>query len=88
MLFAISLAEKLGSRGLQAFSLHPGAILGTSLAKHLDTLDSLEHNGAYLLECRLADPMTDTVRPWATSSTEAELLWRNSEEMVGQKFDF
>lgn len=45
MLFAISLAEKLGSRGLQAFSLHPGAILGTSLAKHLDTLDSL---GKYL----------------------------------------
>ncbi|EXK81120.1 oxidoreductase [Fusarium oxysporum f. sp. raphani 54005] len=128
MLFAISLAEKLGSRGLQAFSLHPGAILDTSLARHLDTLDSLveadramgdpwgwvdwstvpvspevgaathafaafdpdlkEHNGAYLLECRLADPMTDTVRPWATSSTEAELLWRKSEEMVGQKFSF
>ncbi|KAJ4053310.1 hypothetical protein NW758_003110 [Fusarium oxysporum] len=128
MLFASSLAEKLGSRGLQAFSLHPGAILDTSLAKHLDTLDSLveadramgdpwgwvdwstvpvssevgaathafaafdpdlkEHNGAYLLECRLADPMTDTVRPWATSSTEAELLWRKSEEMVGQKFSF
>jgi NAD(P)-dependent dehydrogenase (short-subunit alcohol dehydrogenase family) len=41
MLFAISLAKKLGSRGLQAFSLHPGAILDTSLAKHLDTLDSL-----------------------------------------------
>ncbi|KAF5626691.1 oxidoreductase [Fusarium tjaetaba] len=128
MLFAISLAEKLGSRGLQAFSLHPGAILDTSLAKHLDTLDSLveadramgdpwgwvdwstvpvssdvgaathafaafdpdlkEHNGAYLLECRLADLMTDTVRPWATSSTEAELLWRKSEEMVGQKFAY
>lgn len=48
----------------------------------------IEHNGAYLLECRLADPMTDTVRPWATSSTEAELLWRYSEEMVGQIFDF
>ncbi|EWG44865.1 oxidoreductase [Fusarium verticillioides 7600] len=128
MLFAISLAEKLGSRGLQAFSLHPGAILDTSLAKHLDTLDSLveadramgdpwgwvdwstvpvssevgaathafaafdpdlkAHNGAYLLECRLADPMTDTVRPWATSSIEAELLWRKSEEMVGQRFSY
>ncbi|KAF4956838.1 hypothetical protein FGADI_3527 [Fusarium gaditjirri] len=128
ILFAISLAEKLGNRGLQAFSLHPGAVRGTSLSKHLDTLDSLveadramgdpwgwvdwstvrvspevgtathvfaafdpdlkEHNGAYLLECRLADPLTDTVRPWATSSTEAELLWRKSEEMVGERFSF
>lgn len=47
MLFAISLAEKLGSRGLQAFSLHPGAILDTSLAKHLDTLDSLGNRLKY-----------------------------------------
>ncbi|KAF5241660.1 hypothetical protein SNK03_011758 [Fusarium graminearum] len=126
MLFAISLAEKLGSRGLQAYSLHPGAILETSLGDHLANLDSLveadraigdpwgwvdwstvpvtaevgaathvfaafdpdlkDHNGAYLLDCRLADPFTDTVRPWATSSTEAELLWRLSEKMVGQKF--
>lgn len=41
MLFAISLAEKLGSRGLQAYSLHPGAILETSLASHLEGLESL-----------------------------------------------
>jgi hypothetical protein len=47
-----------------------------------------EHNGAYLLECRLADPFTDTVRPWATSSTEAELLWRLSEKLVGEKFSY
>ncbi|KAH6958062.1 hypothetical protein DER45DRAFT_484173 [Fusarium avenaceum] len=128
MLFAISLAEKLGSRGLQAYSLHPGAILETSLGSHLDGLESLVeadralgdpwgwvdwssvpvsaevgaathafaafdpdlkgHNGAYLLECRLADPFTDTVRPWATSSTEAELLWKLSEKLVGQKFSY
>ncbi|KAF5021919.1 hypothetical protein F66182_6022 [Fusarium sp. NRRL 66182] len=128
MLFAISLAEKLGSRGLQAYSLHPGVILDTSLAQHLDGLDSLiehdraigdaygwvdwpttfistevgaathafasfdpelrEHNGAYLQESRLADPMTDPVRPWATSSTEAELLWKLSEKLVGQTFAY
>ncbi|KAF0638800.1 hypothetical protein FPSE5266_04491 [Fusarium pseudograminearum] len=128
MLFAISLAEKLGSRGLQAYSLHPGAILETSLGDHLANLDSLveadraigdpwgwvdwstipvtaevgaathvfaafdpdlrDHNGGYLLDCRLADPFTDTVRPWATSSAEAELLWRLSEKMAGQKFPF
>jgi NAD(P)-dependent dehydrogenase (short-subunit alcohol dehydrogenase family) len=32
---AVSLAEKLGSKGLRAFSLHPGVIL-TNLANHLD----------------------------------------------------
>jgi NAD(P)-dependent dehydrogenase (short-subunit alcohol dehydrogenase family) len=36
MLMALSLAKKLGVKyGLQAFSLHPGAIL-TNLSSHLD----------------------------------------------------
>ncbi|KAJ2981506.1 hypothetical protein NQ176_g1980 [Zarea fungicola] len=35
ILFAVSLAQKLGSRGLLAFSLHPGAII-TNLGTHLD----------------------------------------------------
>ncbi|KAG9193995.1 hypothetical protein G6011_04030 [Alternaria panax] len=34
-LYAWSLAEKLGPRGLQAYSLHPGGIL-TNLGKHID----------------------------------------------------
>jgi NAD(P)-dependent dehydrogenase (short-subunit alcohol dehydrogenase family) len=33
MLFAISLAEKLGSKGVLVFSLHPGVIF-TNLARH------------------------------------------------------
>ncbi|KEY64662.1 hypothetical protein S7711_02862 [Stachybotrys chartarum IBT 7711] len=36
MLMAISLAEKLGSRGLLAFSLHPGLIMTTGLGSHLN----------------------------------------------------
>lgn len=36
MLMALSLAEKLGKRGLEAFSLHPGVIMGTSLGTHLE----------------------------------------------------
>jgi len=37
MLFAVGLAEKLGSkRGLLAFSLHPGVIMDTSLGSHID----------------------------------------------------
>ncbi|KAK4445229.1 short-chain dehydrogenase TIC 32 [Podospora aff. communis PSN243] len=35
MLFAVSLAEKLGGRGLLAFSLHPG-VIATNLGGHLD----------------------------------------------------
>ncbi|KAI2468614.1 NAD(P)-binding protein [Annulohypoxylon bovei var. microspora] len=48
--------------------------------------DVAAHNGAFLLSCRLADPWKDTVRPWATSSVEAERLWKLSERLVGQEF--
>ncbi|KAL3306794.1 oxidoreductase [Colletotrichum asianum] len=41
-----------------------------------------KHNGGYLLSCRLADPWTDTVRPWATSSFEAARLWKLSEKLL------
>ncbi|EWG50467.1 oxidoreductase [Fusarium verticillioides 7600] len=36
MLFSMSLAQKLGSRGLQSYSVHPGLILSTGLGTHLD----------------------------------------------------
>jgi hypothetical protein len=36
---AVSLAEKLGSRGLLAFSLHPGVIISTSISGGLDNMD-------------------------------------------------
>ncbi|KAK2002626.1 short-chain dehydrogenase/ reductase [Colletotrichum falcatum] len=39
-LMAISLAEKLGDKGLLSFSLHPGVIY-TNLGNHLDGYDSL-----------------------------------------------
>ncbi|KAF9890516.1 hypothetical protein FE257_005921 [Aspergillus nanangensis] len=46
------------------------------------------NNGGYLLDCHVADPWTDTVKPWATSSVEAERLWRLSEKLVGQEFSY
>ncbi|OTA99293.1 hypothetical protein M426DRAFT_16588 [Hypoxylon sp. CI-4A] len=46
------------------------------------------HNGAYLQSCRLSDPWTDVVRPWATSPVEAERLWKLSEKLVGQEFSY
>ncbi|KAK1585923.1 short-chain dehydrogenase/ reductase [Colletotrichum navitas] len=39
-LMAMSLAEKLGRKGLLSFSLHPGVIY-TNLASHLESFDSL-----------------------------------------------
>ncbi|KAJ5348386.1 putative short-chain dehydrogenase [Penicillium brevicompactum] len=129
MLFAISLAQKLGIKhNLQAFSLHPG-VIWTNLGNHLDwsvDLDGLKNadrslgnregwkefeakplergaathiyaafdpglkanNGGYLIDCHVADPLEDTVLPWATSSLEAERLWQLSEKLVGQEFPY
>lgn len=50
MLFAISLAEKLGKRGLLAFSVHPGSII-TELSGHLD-LSSGGDADSMLAYCR------------------------------------
>jgi NAD(P)-dependent dehydrogenase (short-subunit alcohol dehydrogenase family) len=39
LLFSKSLAEKLGARGLRAYSLHPGVALGTSLSPGFEEKD-------------------------------------------------
>ncbi|TLD19781.1 hypothetical protein PspLS_09530 [Pyricularia sp. CBS 133598] len=138
MLFSLSLARKLGGRGLVTNSLHPGGIItplgdGMDLAAELEftkkydqfvgyypkepqvfkTLDEgvathiyaafepglkgmllffppsfCHHNGAYLVDCHVADPSVDFVMPWATSEVEAERLWKLSEELVGEKFEW
>ncbi|KAL4978779.1 hypothetical protein BDW66DRAFT_157980 [Aspergillus desertorum] len=114
MLKAVSLAEKLGSKGLLAYSLHPGVILGTSLSGRLENTDEdfaalsaldrilgnaegwrdfklkTNQQGAAttvyaafdpglrdLQDCHVADPWTDTVKPWGTEKVEAERLWKN-----------
>ncbi|KAJ6780783.1 hypothetical protein PWT90_05687 [Aphanocladium album] len=41
MLFSISLAHMLGSRGLESYSLHPG-VIGTNLGVHLEEFESLK----------------------------------------------
>ncbi|KAJ5312272.1 hypothetical protein PENANT_c011G06161 [Penicillium antarcticum] len=46
------------------------------------------NNGAYLIDCHVADPLIDTVKPWGTSHFEAERLWKLSEELVGQDFAY
>lgn len=49
---AVSLAEKLGSKDLLAYSLHPGVISSTSLSTGLEDLDT---DFAALSRC-LPDP--------------------------------
>ncbi|KAH7311415.1 hypothetical protein B0I35DRAFT_438037 [Stachybotrys elegans] len=130
ILMAVSLAKKLGPKGLLAFSLHPGVIGSTQLGDHIDwnvdypTLNAVdkalgntegfatgfkwkteqegiathvfaalapelkEHNGAYLDNAHVAHPERETIKPWAVSRSEAERLWKLSEELVGQKFSY
>ncbi|KAB2578281.1 Ww domain containing oxidoreductase protein [Lasiodiplodia theobromae] len=130
-LYAWALADKLGAKGVLAFSLHPGAIM-TNLGRHIDiegddwselisvfdsngnpqgskeywektpfkTLDEgtsthvvaafgngLEKdNGKFLRDAQICS--FDMVGPWARNSYDAERLWKMSEEMVSEKFNF
>ncbi|KAJ4261624.1 hypothetical protein NW762_007057 [Fusarium torreyae] len=132
MLFSLGLAKRLGRRGLESYSVHPGLILSTGLGTHLDfasmdadlgafvkahrargnsegwnfiepvsvEIGAATHafaafdpnikgsNGAYLMEARISDPYTDTVKSWARDVVEADKLWQLSEELVGQKFGY
>ncbi|KID81970.1 retinol dehydrogenase 13 [Metarhizium guizhouense ARSEF 977] len=132
MLMALSLADKLGTKGkLQAFSLTPGPWpVPSHLGDHIDWSVQLEemlkvdrffgnwqgwlkefpmstpdegvavyvvtafdqnisaHNGTYFYDCRPANPGTETLKPWATSSVEAERLWKLTENLVGQEFQY
>lgn len=47
-----------------------------------------DHNGTFLLDCHVADPNVDFVMSWAASEVEAEKLWKLSEELVGEKFEW
>ncbi|TFK85999.1 short-chain dehydrogenase [Polyporus arcularius HHB13444] len=127
ILFSVELSQRLGSKGLQAFSLNPGAV-ATNLsryvvdgdgaaAKALDkemgykqgsdtfqyTWKSLsqgtathvvaafdpklsEHNGSYLQDCQLAPD--DELQPFAADKHSATRLWKLSEELVGQRFEY
>ncbi|UKZ94828.1 uncharacterized protein TrAFT101_009684 [Trichoderma asperellum] len=41
-----------------------------------------------LKDSRLANPYSDTIKPWATSKVEVERLWKLSEKLVGQEFAY
>ena len=127
ILFSKALAQKLGDKGLQSYSLHPGVVFGTSLAgaglsaEDFTTLKALDKeigdplgedgaefdvktmdectathvvtafeprlaafNGGYLEDTNISDK----VRPTAKNPEDVEKLWKLSEELVGQKFQY
>jgi NAD(P)-dependent dehydrogenase (short-subunit alcohol dehydrogenase family) len=49
-----------------------------------DVVPGKENLGAYLADCQVSDMARDL----AVSSSEAEKLWKMSEDMVGQKFEW
>ena len=51
-------------------------------------MDMTAHNGTYLTDSHVADPYTDTVKPYAVDGVEADRLWKLSEELVGEKFTY
>ncbi|KAH7305326.1 retinol dehydrogenase 13 [Stachybotrys elegans] len=47
-----------------------------------------KHNGGYVDGMELGDPSIHILKPWATSPADAERLWKLSEELVGQTFEY
>ncbi|GLA65073.1 hypothetical protein AtubIFM56815_002951 [Aspergillus tubingensis] len=76
MLFSVSLAQKLGSKGLVSVSLHPGTI-NTNLARG---------DWNEMFESLVVKP--EEVRSWARDLIEAERLWKLTEDIVGEAFEY
>lgn len=43
-------------------------------------------NGSYLQDGHIANPYTETIKPYALDKVEADKLWKLSEKLVAQKF--
>jgi hypothetical protein len=46
----------------------------------------VDQNGAYCFDSQIVS--LDKVRSWGRDKIEAERLWKLSEEIVGQKFEY
>ncbi|KAH6645986.1 putative short-chain dehydrogenase [Truncatella angustata] len=85
----IAAVGKLLEKGMYQFKTQ-GAGAATSIVAALDPKlgaperrpGKKENYGAFLLDCQISDLPV----PLAVSSTEAERLWKLSEDLVGQKF--
>ena len=50
-----------------------------------DHFDNSDQNGSYLVNSKVAN---EEAEPYALDKINAEKLWRLSEEIVGQKFEY
>ena len=64
------------------------AVYRVSVEAHDSSLAALaeRYNGAYLLDCQLA-PAID-LKPYAVDKESAARLWKLTEQLVGQSFDY
>ncbi len=77
------------SRGIQIKTVPQGAATSVWAATAAELVD---HGGAYLLDCQVAEPATDDdpsggYAPWAYDQASAERLWIESERLTGASFD-
>ncbi|EHA27353.1 dehydrogenase [Aspergillus niger ATCC 1015] len=128
MLFSVSLAQKLGSKGLISVSLHPGTIntnlargdwsemyeslgmghillgyfrsgqreitwktMSQGVATHVfaafhPSITTHQNNGSFVQDCTVLKP--EEVRSWARDPIEAEQLWKLTEDIVGETFEY
>lgn len=51
------------------------------------TLDmTAQHNGAFLTDCKVVP--AEEIWSWGRDAVDAEKLWKISEDLVGQKFEY
>ncbi|KAL0932165.1 short-chain dehydrogenase reductase family [Colletotrichum truncatum] len=74
-----------GMQDMQFKTLDQGA--ATHVFASFDTTIN-DHNGVFLSDCHIADPDLEEVYSWATSEVDADRLWKLSEKLVGQEFNY
>ncbi|RWA14175.1 hypothetical protein EKO27_g920 [Xylaria grammica] len=88
VLFGIGANKRLYEKyGILTLALHPGVIPTEPLDPKLgpgETRNGQENYGAYLDDCQISDK----ARPGAVGSAEGERLWKLSEELVKEKFEW
>lgn len=52
--------------------------------RQADEAHTSEYNGGYLEDCNIVR----VPKPWAADASAAKKLWKMSEEMVGEEFEF
>ena len=83
-----AMAENFEKMGVQEKSIPQGAATSVWAAS---AAELTEHGGAYLLDCHVAQPITEEDprnghAPWAYDRAGAEQLWSKSEALTGVRF--